>query len=1077
VNKQSEKAMKDLPEGTVTFLFTDIEGSTNLLRQLGDEYAKVFAVHRRIMRDAFAKWHGREVDTQGDSFFVSFPRATEAVSAASEIQRTLSNHKWPQGVEVRVRMGLHTGEPLAAEEGYVGMDVHRAARIGAIGHGGQLLLSETTAALVRDEMPEGTSLLDLGRHRLKDIEQPEQIMQLVIQGLLSQFPPPKSLEAIDVEKLRIPNNLPVQSTPFIGRKRELSELEKLLADPDTRQITIVGPGGMGKTRLALALAERLLEIPPELSRNGGARYPDGAFFIPLDGLDETEQIVPEIASSLRFRVTKAESSVGQMEVPERSPKQQLLDYLSNKRLLLVMDNFEHLLDGVGLLSEIRKHAPKVEIIATSREKLGLHGEQLFQLQGMSVPGTNSTATTPHDLATEYSSARLFLQSAKRVAPAITLQPSETQECARICHLVDGIPLALELSAGWVDMLSLGDIASEIEQGLDLLETATQDVPERHRSMEAVFNGTWRRLSLVEQSLFAKLCVFRGGFTRKSAKEVAGASLAELSELMSRSLLLFDRDTNRYDIHRLLRRYGLEQLAIDPALECDGRERHSDYFLKTIAALEDSLYSDKYQSVTYDIEGDLENIRAALHWAAVNQRVRFLGQAIPPLFQYYAWRIHDDILFKDAQMVVKGLAERGTAEAKQIVARAQLRQGWFRPDDDDQELVETGLALLQDLDLAHLDTRRDRAFALWRYGNFILKSHDFVKAREMFVESLALFREVGDRWGEAESIRSMGFVALYAGNNREYAHRMEECATIRQEIGNPLGIALSLDDRAFASGAQGNAEESVAHARQSREIFFKLGDLGSIASSAASMGFYSLFNGHFVEALESYEEAIRIYEKLGALVRMQHSLIFRAFTYLHLGDYQTADSQARQYLDDYQQGAIEIGVGVGHTVISCSAIVNKDYETVLAEGQKASKIFRKIATAPSWLSISLNACLLAHALGGNQVAAKKQLLEILRIQARVKFTFAILQVLPSAALLAARSGDVEEAIELYERAKQHPSIAKSQWHTDAVGKRIDEMAKGLSPEVVEAARQRGRERDPWETAKELLAELEAEGARS
>ena len=1073
MNERSDEAMRDLPEGTVTFLFTDIEGSTKLLRQLEDEYAEVLADQRRILRAIFAKWHGSEVDTQGDSFFVSFPRASEAVAAAVEAQRAFAEHSWPQGVAVRVRMGLHTGEPLAAVEGYVGMDVHRAARIAHIGHGGQVLLSETTAALVRDDLPEGTSLLDLGRHRLKDIDQPERIRQLVIQGLPSAFPPLKSLEAIDSRKPSIPNNLPVQSTPFVGREEELADLEKLLGDPGIRLITVIGPGGMGKTRLALALANRQLTISPELSRNGGARYPDGVFFVPLDGLDETDQILPLIASSLKFTSTKPEQSGGQMDIPERAPKQQLLDYLSNKQLLLVMDNFEHLLAGAGLLSEIRQQAPKVKVVATSREKLDLHGEQLYQLQGMSVPEIGSEIATADELLEEFSSAQLFLQSARRAFPSFELQSGETKELALICRLLGGMPLAVELSAGWIDMLSMSDITDEIEQGLDLLETATQDIPERQRSVLAIFESTWRRLSPAEQSMFGKLCIFRDGFTRKAAEEVAGASLRQLAGLMSKSLLLFDRQTNRYDIHRLLRQYGLERLADDPENEQAARDGHSTHYLENIAVLEDALYSAQYQSVTDDIASDLENIRAALRWAVARQQVEHLGKAIPPLFQHYVWRSYSDILFKDAEMIVEGLVGLDSPHTSLTKARALARQGWFLPDPEDLELLEKSQAILKRTDLASLDTRRDRAFALLRIGSIIVQSSDQMNAKEMLEESLILYREVGDRWGEAKTIRSMAVYARSTGERLEHARCIEECAAIREELGNPLGLARSLDDRASSNLFQGNTEEAIVYARQSREILLELGNPGSIAQSAATIGFYSLFSGYFDEALESYEEAIIIYEKLGALASKLSSIVFRAYTNLHIGDYELAYLQARQVFDDNPQLDFGFIEGIGHNVLGCSALVSEEYEEALDRCHQAVECFREIPTTPTWLTLCLTAYAIAAVLGADKALAKQHLLEVLQLAARVKLPVVKLLILPPAALLVAEKGEVERAIELTEMSCRHPFVANSQWYSDVMGKRMDDMATGLSSEIIDAARQRGRERDPLETAKEILAELEAE----
>ncbi len=1072
MNKQTDDLTQKLPEGTVTFLFTDIEGSTNLLKRLGDQYISLLDSHHRILRAIFAKWNGREVDTEGDAFFVSFPRATEAVAATVEAQRAIADHAWPQGVTVRVRMGLHTGEPWTAEAGYVGMDVHRAARIAHIGHGGQVLLSETTAALVRDELPEGTNLIDLGRHRLKDIEQPERIRQLVIQGLPSEYPPLKSLESIDAEKPIIPNNLPVQSTPFIGRKEELADLEKLLGDPGIRLITIIGPGGMGKTRLALAMAERQLEVQLELSENGGAPYPDGIFFVPLDGLDETEQIVPEIARSLRFRVSKPEAIGGQMEIPERTPKQQLLDYLSNNRLLLVMDNFEHLLAGAGLLSEIRQQAPMVKVVATSREKLELHGEQLYQLHGMSVPETGSVIVTADELLEEYSSAQLFLQSARRALPSFELHSGETQELALICRLLGGMPLAVELSAGWIDMLSMSDITAEIEQGLDLLETSTQDIPERQRSVEAIFEGTWRRLSPDEQSLFGKLCLFRGGFTRKAAKEVAGASLRQLAGLMSKSLLLFDRKTDRYDIHRLLRQYGLERLADDPENEQATRDGHSAYYLETIAALEDALYSAQYQSVTKEIEGDLENIRTALRWAAAHQQVDHLGNAIPPLFQYYAWRSYADILFKDAKMIVEGLVGLDSPEAYRTMARALARQSWLTPDPEDLELLEKSHAILNSTDLASLDTRRDRAFTLLRIGTIILESHDLMNAQKMFEESLVLYREVGDRWGEAQTIRQMAEHALASGNSLEHNRYIEECAAIRSELGNPLGLVYSLNDRALVSLFQGNVEEAILFVRQSRRIRLELGDSGSIALSAMWLGFTYLFIGCFDEALESYEEAITISEELGALIPKVNSAAYRAFTHIHNGSYAIGYSQASQFFDDYPQHTFGWAEGISHHVLGCFALVNKEYEEALVRSQQAVDCFRGEATLPGWLIACLTLYTIAGLLKEDLVKAQRNLLEAIQIATKMKELMFLAVMLPAAALLVAYKGEVERAIVLFEMANQHPFVSNSRWYTDVVGKRINQRAGRLSPEIAEAARQRGRERDPGETAKELLAEFEA-----
>jgi predicted ATPase len=555
-------------------------------------------------------------------------------------------------------MGLHTGEPFADKEGYVGMDVHRAARIAHVGHGGQVLLSETTAALVRDELPEGASLLDLGRHRLKDLEKPERIRQLVIKGLPSEHPPLKSLESIDDEKLSIPNNLPVQSTPFIGREEDLAALEGMLIDPDIRLITIVGPGGIGKTRLALAFAERQL-----------CNFEHGVFFVPLASLDAAEDIVPAVARGLGFSFYEGVDH-----------RQQLNDYLRAKSMLLLLDNFEHLLEGASLASEIVQAAPGVRVIATSREPLRLLDEQPFSVHGLDFPEWE----TPED-ALEYDAALLFLSSARRSRSRFDLDQGDLQPLTRICRLVQGMPLGIVLAAGWVELLSPAEIAEELGQGIDILKTDLRDVPERQRSMRAVFDTTWEQLNRRERDVLKSLSIFRGGCSQKAIRQVTGTTLMELKSLTGKSLINANRD-GRHEMHELLREYVSEKLERDPEAAFQAHDRHCSYFLDSIAELEGDLYSPRVKRVMNDIDGDLENVRAALQWAAAHQQVERMDRAINPLFQYYFWRDRHHSLFRDAQIIVEGLDRVESPEARLITARALARQGMLLLDQEDLELV-------------------------------------------------------------------------------------------------------------------------------------------------------------------------------------------------------------------------------------------------------------------------------------------------------------------------------------------------------------------------------------------------------
>ena len=518
------RMVRDLPTGVVTLLFTDVEGSTRLLHELGDDYGEALHEHRRRLRAAFADHDGVEVDTQGDAFFVAFARASNAVAAAADGQRALADGP------IRVRMGLHTGEPRLTEEGYVGLDVHKGARIAAVGHGGQVLLSQTTRALV------DADVRDLGVHRLKDLSAPERIYQLEVDGLPCDFPLLKTIEAGM-------KNLPAPRTSFVGRASELDEIDRLLEDPDCRLLTLVGPGGAGKTRLALEAAARRIE-----------RYPHGVHFVPLVSVASPEFLAPAVAESIQFAVDGAHSGF--------SAQEQLLDYLGERSTLLVLDNFEHLVEGADLLGEIIERAPKVELLTTSRERLNVQSEWVLDVHGLGLAENGNGGS---------GALRLFVERATQVEPGFSLDDDERVEARRICRLVEGLPLGIELAASWVSVLSCAEIADEIEQNIDFLATSMRDVPERHRSLRAAFDQSWRLLSGEQQDVLARLSVLRGDYGREAAAAVADADLRLLSDLVSKSLVRRS-DFGRYELHELLRQYSAEKLAAESpdALASDPR---------------------------------------------------------------------------------------------------------------------------------------------------------------------------------------------------------------------------------------------------------------------------------------------------------------------------------------------------------------------------------------------------------------------------------------------------------------------------------------------------------------------------
>ena len=525
----------DLPTGTVTFLFTDVEGSTKLLHELGAEaYAEALAEHRRVIREACAHHDGVEVDTQGDAFFIAFPTAPGALAAAEELTRELASG------QIRVRSGLHTGTPLLTDEGYVGEDVHRAARIAAAGHGGQVLVSSATAQLAEIE------LLDLGEHRFKDLGAPERVYQLGS----GEFPALKSL---------FRTNLPVPTTPFLGRERELAEVVGLL--DGTRLLTLTGPGGTGKTRLAAQAAG--------LASDG---YPDGVWWVPLAPLRDPALVLESASQAVG-------SSNG------------LAEHIADKRLLLLFDNFEQVVEAAGEVASLLVSCPNLDVLVTSREPLRLSGEQEYAVPPL-----------VHEEGVGFFLAR---------ARAIDAGFQADEAVSEICRRLDDLPLALELAAARVKALSSAQILERLEKRLPLLTGGARDLPERQRTLRGAIEWSYELLNEEEQRLFARLSVFRGGCTLEAAEEVCEAGLDTLHSLVDKSLL---RHTNeRYWMLETIRDYARERL--DEAGETDAlARRHADYHLALLEERPPSLILGSRRRELLAWFGEEEdNLRATLDY--------------------------------------------------------------------------------------------------------------------------------------------------------------------------------------------------------------------------------------------------------------------------------------------------------------------------------------------------------------------------------------------------------------------------------------------------------------------------------
>jgi predicted ATPase/class 3 adenylate cyclase len=581
---------------TLTFLFTDIEGSTRLLGRLGEgAYAQVLAGHHALIRSALAAHGGQEVDTQGDAFFAVFSSPTACVAAVIQMQQAIGAQAWPAGERVRVRMGVHTGEASKTATGLVGLDVHRAARVAAVAYGGQVLLSETAAALVRDSLPTGAALRDLGVHRLKDLGRPEQIFQLEAAGLAAGFPPLRSLD-----NPALPNNLPAQLATFIGRDRELSQLRALVAS--SRLVTVTGAGGSGKTRLGLQVAAELLD--------GSG---DGVWLVELAAVTDENAVAPAVARAL-----------GIGEPRGRPALDTLLDALAPQDILIVLDNCEHLIGACAKIADaIVARCPRVHLLATSREPLGIGGETIYRVPSLSLPGPSEAGAA----AAESSDAvALFVERARAQGTGLHLDEQTAPVLVSICRQLDGMPLAIELAAARLRSMSLSDLHDRLGQRFRLLTGGSRTASERQQTLRATVDWSYSLLTGTEQLLLRRLSVFAEGFGLDAAEAVCGFGDIEvfdvtdlLGSLVDKSLVVAEPtgETLRYRLLETIRQFAAERLAeTGPGEAAAVAAAHRAHFLSVAEAAAPHLTGPDQGRWLARLDADQANLqRAAGHAAA------------------------------------------------------------------------------------------------------------------------------------------------------------------------------------------------------------------------------------------------------------------------------------------------------------------------------------------------------------------------------------------------------------------------------------------------------------------------------
>ena len=809
--------MAKLPTGTVTLLFSDIEGSTKLLHRAGDSYAELLRAHRRLLRAAFARHNGVEVDTEGDAFFVAFSSADDAVAAAASSQSALAAHEWPESHEVRVRMGLHAGRPRIVDGGYVGIDVHHAARVMAAGHGGQVLLSNA----VRRELSQEPALLDLGEHRLKDLLQPEHLFQLVVDGLPCEFPALKTLS-------NRPTNLPVQPNPLIGREDEIGKIVGLLRG-NARLLTLTGPGGTGKTRLALQVGAELLDA-----------FPSGVFFVSLAPVGDPDLVVPTIARTLGLR-----------EVAGEEIHDTLTAYLGEKQMLLLVDNFEQVVDAAPGLANILAATEQVKLLVTSRTRLGVSAEHVFE-----VPPLEADA-----------GSELFVARAHAATPGFVPTIEDAPVIEEICARLDGLPLALELAAARMGVLTPQALLKRLNERLKLLTSAARDAEERQRTLRKTIEWSYELLDDDERTLFERLSIFVDGCRLDAAETVCDARIDGLQSLIDKSLLRQRSDPDgepRYWTLETIREYTQERLLETQSAELVARA-HAEHFLRVAEDAEALSGQPQASDAFLTLQRDRENLRAALRWLQKSRNDMLFVRLAAALGHFWAIRteVKEGRKWLEAALAVdvdapyaKQEALRyafwiavfgGDLERAEAFAQARLQQARLAGDDRQVAAAVGALARVAQL---HGDLARARALqsemvelarqtgdesltghALANLGAVALRCCDYDGARIAAEEALA----IGDRIGEnenvlwmliprdvlAESFMRLGRLDqakdLYRANLREmYELRQTDDPEVAWTIGALAAVAVARGDFARAARLAGLEERTLASLEEVRD---------------------------------------------------------------------------------------------------------------------------------------------------------------------------------------------------------------------------------------------------------------------
>ena len=838
--------MASPPTGTVTFLFTDIEGSTKLWERDAQAMQAALARHDAVLRSAIEERGGYVFKTVGDAFCAAFPTTPDALEAALGAQRGLLSSRWEENGPLRVRMALHTGVSQERGGDYFGPPVNRVARLLSAAHGGQMLLSLPAQELVRDQLPVGTSLRDLGERRLKDLFRPERVFQVVSVDLPTEFPPLRTLEAYR-------NNLPLQPTPLVGREKEVSEVRDLLRGDETRLLTLAGPGGTGKTRLALQAAADLLED-----------FPDGAFFVSLATLGDPDRFISTVAETL-----------GVMETGDQPFKETLKDYLGERRLLLVLDNFEQVLGAAPAVTELLSAAPYLKVLATSRAPLGLYGEHEFPVPPLTMPDLRHPPSL--ERLTQYEAVGLFVERARAIKPDFAITNESAPAVAEICVRLDGLPLAIELAAARIKMLPPRAMLHRLGSRLKLLTGGPRDLPERQRTLRATIEWSHALLDEGERILFSRLAVFSGGRTLEAIEAVCDPEVnlpvdtfEGVSSLVDKSLLRQEEGPGgepRFVMLETVHEFAREKLEHSGEAE-EVRRRHAEYFLTLAEEAYPELRGPDQPEWLERLEAEHDNMRAALTWASERKEAEVALGLAGALSWFWSVRGYYS---EGRRWLEEALAMDGRG-APEVRAMALAGAGDLASEQGDldraKQACEEGLALLEH---EAKEASEAKLFLLSCLGFMAWQREDYGRATQLFEESLALSREMSDTWWLARSLSNLALVYQvredYEGATKFY----EESMRLIREQGDEQGLAFGLNNLAMLVYSQGDLGRAAQLTEESVVLHRKLGTRGGVSVGLYNLGWMALLQNDLGRAADLYRESLSLSRDIGMNPLVQMAL--------------------------------------------------------------------------------------------------------------------------------------------------------------------------------------------------------------